>query len=107
MRISLPIVSAAVLAVVALTAAPVFSQDEDPPAIAARIAWLQGNVSIEAQGAQDWSPAPMNYPMVSGDRIYTGPGGRAAIQSGPIDVRIWQDTDATLTTLNEQYEQIG
>ncbi len=107
MRISLPIVPAAILAAVALTAVPAFAQDNDPPAIAARIAWLQGNVSVEAQGSQYWSPAPMNYPMTSGDRIYTAPGGRAAIQSGAVDVRIWEDTDATLTNLNEQYEQIG
>ena len=107
MRISLPIVSAAMLAAVALAAVPAFSQDDDPPAIAARVAWLQGDVSLEAQGADYWSPAPVNYPMVSGDRIFAGPGSRAAIQSGPIDVRLWSNTDVTLTNLNEQYEQIG
>lgn len=99
---------AAVLACAAvLFANPTSAQDQDPPAIAARIAWLTGNVSLETQGAQDWSVAPLNYPMVGGDRIFTDDGARAAIQSGGTDVRVWGGSDVTLTNLNEQYEQIG
>lgn len=95
----------AVLAVVSTL--PTFAQDDDPPAVAARIAYLSGNVSLEAQGAQDWSVAPLNYPMVSGDRIYTDEGARVAIQCGATDIRAWGGTDVTLTNLTEQYEQIG
>lgn len=98
---------AAATVAAAFLALPTLAQDSDPPAIAARIAFLSGSVSLEAQGAQDWSSAPLNYPMVGGDRIYTGDGSRAIIQSGPTDVRIWEDSDVTLTNLNEQYEQIG
>src|ERR1700691_3179854 len=96
----------ALAAAALLGALPTVAQDTDPPA-AARIAWLSGSVSLEAQGAQDWSVAPLNYPMVSGDRIYTGDGARAVVQSGATDVRVWADSDVTLTNLNEQYEQIG
>jgi hypothetical protein len=107
MRISKPGFAAGLAAVAILCTSPTFAQDTDPPAIAARIAWLSGSVSLEAQGAQDWSVAPLNYPMVSGDRIYTGDGARAVVQSGSTDVRLWADSDVTLTNLNEQYEQIG
>lgn len=86
---------------------PTLAQDSDPPAIAARIAYLSGNVSLEAQGAEDWSVAPLNYPMVSGDRMYVDNGARAIIQSGSTDVRVWGGSDVTLTNLNQQYEQIG
>lgn len=110
MRFTRPTIAAAILVATSL-AIPALAQDtdtdSDPPAIAGRIAYLQGNVSLEAQGAQDWSVAPMNYPMVSGDRIYTDQGARAVIQSGPIDVRVGASSDVTLTNLNEQYEQIG
>ena len=107
MRFTRPTIAAA-LVVTATCAIPALAQDyDDPPAIAARIAYLRGNVSLEAQGAQDWSVAPLNYPMVGGDRIYTDRGGRADIQAGSTDVRIGEGTDVTLTNLTEQYEQIG
>jgi len=99
--------AAGIAALAVVSTLPTFAQDDDPPAIAARIAYLSGNVSLEAQGDQDWSVAPLNYPMVSGDRIYTDQGARAAIQSGAIDIRVWGGSDVTLTNLNEQYEQIG
>jgi hypothetical protein len=97
---------AAALAV-AFLAVPTFAQDQDPPGIAARVAFLSGPVSLEAGGAEDWSAAPLNYPMVSGDRIYTGDGARAAVQCGDTDIRLGGDTDATLTNLTDVYKQIG
>lgn len=86
---------------------PTFAQDQDPPGIAARIAFLSGAVSLEAGGAQDWGAAPLNYPMVSGDRIFTDNGARAAVQMGDSDIRLWGNTDVTLTNLTDQYKQIG
>jgi len=91
----------------ALLAVPTFAQDQDPPGIAARVAFLSGPVSLEAGGADDWSSAPLNYPMVSGDRIFTGDGARAAVQCGSTDIRLWGNTDATLTNLTDGYKQIG
>ncbi|HET7346681.1 MAG TPA: DUF6600 domain-containing protein [Acidobacteriaceae bacterium] len=107
MRFTRSTLAAAIL-VAAAVPVPALAQDyDDPPAIAARIAYLHGNVSLEAQGAQDWSVAPLNYPMVSGDRIYTDQDARAAIQAGSTDVRVGEGTDVTLTNLTEQYQQIG
>jgi hypothetical protein len=79
----------------------------DPPAEVARVGYLNGQVSLQAAGTDDWSQAPPNYPMISGDRIYTGPGARAVVQLGGAELRLWQATDATLTNITEQYEQIG
>ena len=79
----------------------------DPPASIARIGYLQGNVSLQAAGTDDWSQAPSNYPMAAGDRIYTGPGARGVIQLGGAELRLWQATDVTLTNVSDQYEQIG
>lgn len=98
--------AAAALAAAFVTA-PAFAQDTDPPAIAARVAFLSGSVSLEPAATQDWVGASLNYPMVSGDRIFVDNGGRAIVQSGPTDVRIWGGSDVTLTNLNEQYEQVG
>ena len=88
-------------------AVSLFAQDEDPPARAARIAYTRGAVSLQPAGANNWNDAPPNYPMISGDRIYTDQNARAIIQNGSTDVRLWGGTDVTLTNLTDQYEQVG
>ncbi len=96
-----------IFAVPILLTAAALAQDGDPPARVARIAYLQGAVSFQPAGYDGWNDAPTNYPMTSGDRIYTEPGARAIIQNGSVDVRLWGQTDVTLTNLNDQYEQIA
>ena len=108
MKLSKPTIAAAILALASVTLpTSVHAQDQDPPGIAARVAFLSGPVSLEVQGDDQWSSAPLNYPMVSGDRIYVSPQGHAAVQIGATDLRLWGGTDVTLTNLTDQYEQIG
>jgi hypothetical protein len=99
--------AAAALAALPLLASSAHAQDGDPPGRVARIAWLSGNVSLQPAGTQDWGIAPPNYPMTSGDRLYVDQGGRAIIQNGSTDVRVWGGSDVTLTNLTDDYEQIG
>ncbi len=101
--------AALLLLTVAASSATLSAQydQDDPPAEVARIGYLNGQVSLQAAGTDDWSQAPPNYPMVAGDRIYTGPGARAVVQLGGAELRLWQATDVTLTNVTEQYEQIG
>jgi len=84
---------------------PSFAQD--PPSRVARIAFLQGNVSLQPAGVNSWTEVPVNYPMYSGDRIYADQGARAIVQAGSADVRLWGGSDVTLTNLTDNYEQIG
>ena len=79
----------------------------DPPASIARIGYTQGTVSLQAYGSDEWTQAPPNYPMVGGDRIYTGSRARAVIQLGGAELRLWQATDVSLTNITDQYQQIG
>lgn len=91
----------------ALFSASLFAQDQDPSGVVARISYLNGGVSLQASGTDEWSQAPINYPMVGGDRIYTGPGSRAVVQLGGAELRVWQLSDVTLTNIDDDYEQIG
>jgi len=97
------------LVTIALSSATLHAQSDpnDPPAVVARVGYLNGPVSLQPAGTDDWSQAPPNYPMISGDRIYTGPAARAVVQLGGAELRLWQATDITLTNITEQYEQIG
>ena len=99
--------AAALLAALPLLGPALFAQDEDPPSAVARIGYMQGAVSLQPAGENSWNEAPPNYPMISGDRLYTDQGARAIIQNGSSDIRLWGQTDVTLTNLTDQYEQIG
>jgi len=60
MKISKPTIAAAILAAATL-AVPTFAQN-DPPGVAARVAYLHGIVSVEVQGNDEWGAVPLNYP---------------------------------------------
>ena len=109
MKVSAKLARMAALAaaVPILMVTSLFAQDQDPPARVARIAYLQGTVSFQPAGSDSWNDTPPNYPMVSGDRVYTDQGARAIIQNGSTDVRLWGQTDVTLTNLTDQYEQVA
>jgi len=84
-----------------------YSSTQDPPAYVARIGYTQGNVSYLQSGSDEWAEGLSNYPMSSGDRLYCDQDSRAEIGAGSVDVRMWSNTDVTLTNLTDQYEQLG
>ncbi len=99
---------AGLVALPALAVPDVLAQpDEDPPEVAARVALVQGDVSLQVNGSEEWTVPETNYPLTSGDRLYTDTNGNVAIQQGSVDVRLWHSSDVTLTNLTSEYEQIG
>src|SRR6516162_10087040 len=91
-----------------LLAAPIFAQTEgNPPGRAARLSVIEGQVSFQPSGENDWSQATLNYTMTTGDRIYTYDGSRAELEVGPWAVRLAQDTDLTMANLADQFMQLG
>jgi hypothetical protein len=79
----------------ALVSVPSWTQDDDPPPQAGRLSIVNGSVSIQAAGSQDWGQAYLNYPLGPGDRIFTDNDGRAEIQVGRTYVRIGPNSDVT------------
>ena len=47
------------------------AQDADPPARAARLSDAEGSVSLQPAGVQDWTPATLNRPLTTGDRLWS------------------------------------
>src|ERR1700751_6053283 len=86
------IAAAACLALIPL-ASP--AQDDDPPQQAGRLSIVNGSVSIQPAGTQDWGQAYLNYPVGPGDRIFTDTDGRAEVQVGRTYVRIGPSSDVT------------
>ncbi len=76
------------------------AQDDDPPQQAGRLSIVNGTVSIQPAGTQDWGQAYLNYPVGAGDRIFTDSDGRAEIQVGRTYVRIGPNSDVTFVDFN-------
>jgi hypothetical protein len=80
---------------------------DNPPARVARLSYLKGSVSFLRAGVDQWSDAALNYPVTTGDRIYTDSGARAELQVGNYTIRISERTDLIVTNLNDQLLQLG
>src|SRR5579862_3169565 len=79
----------------------------DPPDRVARLGYISGSVSFQPSGEDQWSQALANYPLTTGDRIYTDRDGRAELETGNIAVRLSSGTDVSTTNLSDQLVQLG
>ncbi len=83
-------------------APPPLVAQPDPPARVGRLTHLTGAVSFHTAQQERWSPALANFPVTTGDGIWTEPraraeldlpGGRAVLDGGTeLDVTILDDT---------------
>jgi hypothetical protein len=102
-RILLPVIFLSFL----LLALPLFGDAGDPPSRVARLSIMEGAVSFEPAGENDWAQASLNYPLSNGDRLWTDKGARAELETGNVAIRLWEQTDLTTTSLTEQLIQLG
>src|SRR5258708_25536609 len=83
------------------------STDDNPPSRVARLSFTKGNVSFLRAGLDQWSQAMPNFPVTTGDRIYTDKKARAELDVGIYAVPLSQHTDLTVTNLNDHIIQLG
>jgi hypothetical protein len=79
----------------------------DPPTQVARLSVAQGNVSIEPASVNQFSPAEVNYPLTTGDRLWTDYDALAEVEAGQMAVRMAQTTDLTVTAMTDTLAQFG
>lgn len=79
----------------------------DPPDRVARLSYMENAVSFEPAGENDWAQATLNYPMTTGDRLWTDVNARAELETGNVAIRMSQQTDLTTTNLTDQLMQFG
>ena len=84
-----------------------FADDNDPPNRVVRLSYMDGAVSFEPAGENDWSQATLNYPLTTGDRLWTDVNARAELETGNVAVRMSQQTDLTETSVADQLMQFG
>ena len=56
--------------------------DLDPPTRAARLSYVEGAVSVQPAGVEDWSAGRINRPLSSGDQLWSDRGSRAETDLG-------------------------
>jgi hypothetical protein len=73
----------------------------DPPGRVARLSELRGEVSMQAQGLEEWSEALLNRPLTDGDRLWVENGGRAELQIDDASVHLDEHTGFGIVALDD------
>ena len=72
-----------------------------------RLSLLDGEVSFWRPGTQEWTPAVLNTPLVSGDSLFTGPGANTELQIGAhAYLRMGNSTQLQVSSVEPDYLQI-
>jgi hypothetical protein len=78
----------------------------DPPTHAARLSYVEGAVSVQPAGVDEWTAAAINRPLTSGDRLWSDRGSRAEIELGSAIVRLADSSSVSLLNLGDEAVQL-
>src|ERR1700726_1599712 len=94
----------AFLALFALGAA--FAEEGDPPGRVARLSDVEGSVSLQPAGVQDWADATLNRPLTTGDKLWTDHRSRAELDIGAAVIRLGASTGFSFLNLDDNSAQM-
>src|SRR5437870_7547404 len=80
--------------------------DQDPPARAGRISFVQGSVSFQPGGQGDWVEGTMNRTLTVGDNLWVDRDSRAEIQIGSTSVRLGPETSVSFLDVGNNVTQL-
>src|SRR5579863_5307863 len=102
--------SAVLLLMLYFAGKPASAQDnqdrDDPPSRVARLGYVEGAVSFQPAGEQDWVQAVPNRPMTTGDRLWADQNSRAELQLGSAVIRLSSNTGVSFLNLDDQTVQL-
>jgi hypothetical protein len=78
----------------------------DPPARAARLQYMNGSVSVQPRGVDDWVAGTLNRPLTNSDNIWADKNSRAEISVGTGLIRIDSESSLTLTNISDNMVQL-
>ncbi|MGA2263669.1 MAG: DUF6600 domain-containing protein, partial [Acidobacteriota bacterium] len=82
-------------------------EQTDPPSRVARLDFVAGAVSFRQASVDEWATATLNYPLTTGDHLWTDQGARANVHVGSTAVRLADQTNLALLNLDDQTAQVG
>ncbi|MEO8027739.1 MAG: DUF6600 domain-containing protein, partial [Bryobacteraceae bacterium] len=93
-----------VLLIVASTA--FLSAQYDPPSRVGRLNYIDGPVSFQPAGVDEWVNATINRPLIAGDNIWVGDRARAELHVGSTALRLGPNTALEFLSLDDRTVQI-
>jgi hypothetical protein len=82
-------------------------QDQnDPPTRVARLGYIEGSVSFQPAGEDDWVQAVPNRPMTTGDKLWADKDSRAELQLGSAVIRLSENTGVSFLNLDDNTVQL-
>lgn len=82
------------------------ADNDDPPGRVARLSVIEGAVSFEPAGTNDWVSAVVNRPLTTGDKLWTDRGSRAELHLGAVSIRLGSRTGFSFLNLSDNATQI-
>jgi len=80
--------------------------EPDPPDRAARLSYVEGEVSMQPAGEEEWVQAQLNRPLTTGDKLWAEQDARAEIQVGPAAVRLGGGTGFSFLNVDDNTIQM-
>jgi hypothetical protein len=82
------------------------ANDQDPPGRVARLNYVEGSVSFQPGGENDWVTAVLNRPLMTGDNVWADENSRAEVHIGATALRLGAKTGITLLEVSDRAAQI-
>src|SRR5580693_2315587 len=82
------------------------AQIVDPPTRVARLNYVQGAVSFQPGGEQDWLEADINRPLTTGDNLWADKDSRGEVHIGATSIRLSSDTGISFLNLDDRTVQL-
>ena len=83
------------------------AQDQDdPPGRVARLGYMEGSVSFQPAGEDEWVDAVPNRPMTTGDKLWADRDSRAEVQLGSATLDLAPNTGFSFLNLDDRTIQI-
>jgi hypothetical protein len=79
---------------------------QDPPARVGRLNYLRGSVSFAPRGVNEWAPAILNYPLTTGDSLWSDEQSRAEFHVASTVIRMDQSTALEILNLDDNTLQL-
>src|SRR2546427_12941637 len=80
--------------------------DQDPRSRAGRLSFLSGSVSLRPGSVDDWGTATVNYPLTTGDHLWTDADARAEITIGSSAIRLTSQSAFGFLALDDRTTQV-
>jgi FecR protein len=79
---------------------------QDPSSRVARLNYMEGSVSFQPGGENEWVTAVLNRPLVTGDNLWADEDSRAEAHIGSTALRLGPKTGITLLEVSDRAAQI-